>query len=377
MDRSANDVSSFADVAPSEAKFAPALEYVPNPQAGQPYDVRLPGQPYDTMAQGMNRMDLGLDLDRGRAQGAIEAIMRQSQMAIETILKSGMNQVGTDPASAHIGSRQNSGYFTSQPAQSSEHACDGGDGKIYAGYQPMNKQPQHQPPQHTQQKMARSSASLYATQQQGYDGTRQNSQYISRGTISPATTHSKLSSTHSRDNLSPPPYPTPSSQGYPSPMNSPNYFPLPGPEPSLIHSHSPPSVASDDSSTYLGLKVLVAEDNPLCSKLLAQILTKLSCTVTTSINGVDCLHKYTLNKNSGQGEFDVVLMDVRMPNMDGITAAKGLRDRGFGGPIVAVTAERGEEEKRMCFKVGMNAFLSKPIMVRDLVGKVRSLCGDD
>jgi CheY-like chemotaxis protein len=59
--------------------------------------------------------------------------------------------------------------------------------------------------------------------------------------------------------------------------------------------------------------------------------------------------------------YDIVLMDVRMPVMDGLTAARALRAKGVTAPIIALTANAFEEDRRACLEAGMNDFLTKPL----------------
>ncbi|KAJ3047976.1 hypothetical protein HK097_010994 [Rhizophlyctis rosea] len=123
------------------------------------------------------------------------------------------------------------------------------------------------------------------------------------------------------------------------------------------------------------LRVLVVEDNALCQRVVAQILKKIGCSVETANDGVEAVRKWdAVPVEYGSGGWDVILMDIRMPNMDGLSCTSVLREKGFRGPVVAVTAERGEAERHLCEAVGMNAFLSKPVLVKDLVSKLVEFC---
>ncbi|KAI8917862.1 response receiver [Powellomyces hirtus] len=130
------------------------------------------------------------------------------------------------------------------------------------------------------------------------------------------------------------------------------------------------SCSDFDPHNPLGLRILAAEDNMLCQKVLAQILKKLGCAVTIASDGMEAVRTWQENTEG----FDAVLMDIRMPNMDGITATRLLREKGCAIPIIAVTAERGEAERQKCLLVGMNSFLSKPLLIKDLVTRLRDLC---
>jgi CheY-like chemotaxis protein len=104
-----------------------------------------------------------------------------------------------------------------------------------------------------------------------------------------------------------------------------------------------------------GLRVLLAEDNPVNALLAKALLTRAGCSVDRVANGQEALEALAA------APYDVVLMDMRMPVMDGLTAAKALRTRGDGTPIIALTANAFEDDRRACLDAGMNDFLTKPI----------------
>ena len=113
------------------------------------------------------------------------------------------------------------------------------------------------------------------------------------------------------------------------------------------------------SREYKG-KILVAEDNPVNQMLIIELIKERGIDVNIVENGIEALEE--LNKN----EYDLVLMDVNMPKMDGIEATKKLRENGFKAPIVALTANVMTEEKSAYMKAGMNDHLSKPIETKAL-----------
>jgi PAS domain S-box-containing protein len=110
---------------------------------------------------------------------------------------------------------------------------------------------------------------------------------------------------------------------------------------------------------YCG-KVLTAEDNPVNQLLISELLKERGVDVTIVENGIEAIEE--LKKNS----YDLVLMDVNMPKMDGIEATKRLREDGFKIPIIALTANVMAEEKSAYLKAGMNDHLSKPIETKAL-----------
>jgi CheY-like chemotaxis protein len=110
-------------------------------------------------------------------------------------------------------------------------------------------------------------------------------------------------------------------------------------------------------------RILVVEDNVVNQKLLTKLLTKNGYYVAIAVNGEEALG--ALNRDN----FDLVLMDVQMPVMDGLEATRMMRnqDRWRDLPIVAMTARAMEGDKQSCFEAGMNGYISKPIHVQHLM----------
>ncbi len=111
-----------------------------------------------------------------------------------------------------------------------------------------------------------------------------------------------------------------------------------------------------------GTRVLLVEDNELNTYVAKTILEDFGCNVTTAGNGQEALDTFT---TSASGAFDIVLMDVRMPVMDGLTATKAIRSSDHPDaqsiPIVAMTADVFDDEKQQTVEAGMNYHLPKPI----------------
>ena len=111
--------------------------------------------------------------------------------------------------------------------------------------------------------------------------------------------------------------------------------------------------------TLLALKVLLAEDNPVNQVVATEYLANLGCNVTVVENGLQAVAACE------REHFDVVLMDHQMPEMDGITAARIIREREIENksaltPIIAVTANAFAEDREKGANVGMVGYLSKP-----------------
>ena len=109
-----------------------------------------------------------------------------------------------------------------------------------------------------------------------------------------------------------------------------------------------------------GARVLLAEDNAVNALLARALLGREGCSVERVANGQEALEAVAA------APFDIVLMDMRMPVMDGLDAARELRARGIATPIVALTANAFEDDRRACLDAGMNDFLTKPIEVAAL-----------
>lgn len=108
----------------------------------------------------------------------------------------------------------------------------------------------------------------------------------------------------------------------------------------------------------LGLRVLVAEDNPINQATLCQQLEQLGCRVVVANDGAEALAIWQPDA------FDVVLTDVNMPRMNGYELASALRSRGSKIPIIGVTANAMREEEQRCMAAGMTSWLVKPIGLR-------------
>jgi CheY-like chemotaxis protein/anti-sigma regulatory factor (Ser/Thr protein kinase) len=104
-----------------------------------------------------------------------------------------------------------------------------------------------------------------------------------------------------------------------------------------------------------GARVLLAEDNPINAMLARTLLAREGCQVEHVPNGDAALSALA------QSSFDLVLMDVRMPVMGGMEATRALRARGVATPVVALTANAFEDDRRACLAAGMDDFLIKPL----------------
>jgi PAS domain S-box-containing protein len=114
-----------------------------------------------------------------------------------------------------------------------------------------------------------------------------------------------------------------------------------------------------------GLSILVAEDNEINALLMRSLLTRLGHHAVITTNGEEALESWLSAKSAG-APYDLVLMDIQMPQLDGIETAKRIRAREAGQPgrrtpILALTANTLVEDRYACFEAGMDGFLIKPL----------------
>ncbi len=114
-------------------------------------------------------------------------------------------------------------------------------------------------------------------------------------------------------------------------------------------------------------RILLAEDGPDNQRLISMMLRKAGAEVSVVDNGLSALERVAAES------FDLILMDMAMPTMDGYTAARNLRARGVDIPIVALTAHALAGEREKCLDAGCNAYLTKPIDRAALLGSIRAL----
>ena len=104
-----------------------------------------------------------------------------------------------------------------------------------------------------------------------------------------------------------------------------------------------------------GLRVLLAEDNAINALLARSLLQREGCTVERAATGEEAVEA------ARRSPFDLVLMDLRMPGLDGLAATRALRAAGVTTPVVALTANAFAEDRRACLDAGMSDFLTKPL----------------
>ena len=116
------------------------------------------------------------------------------------------------------------------------------------------------------------------------------------------------------------------------------------------------------------LKILVAEDNRMNQEYVSMVMEEFGFDSMIACNGIDAIQK--LKEDS----FDYILMDIQMPEMDGYTATRIIRNElKINTPIIALTANAGHKEHENCIKAGMNGYISKPFKPEELYNKIAEL----
>lgn len=125
----------------------------------------------------------------------------------------------------------------------------------------------------------------------------------------------------------------------------------------------------NDAGAMCASRVLLAEDNAINRKLAVSLITKHGCTVTAVEDGEKAVEAFK------QENFDLILMDVQMPRMDGFEATRAIREWENGRspriPIIAMTAHAMKGDRERCLEAGMNDYISKPIKPEELYAAIR------
>ena len=128
------------------------------------------------------------------------------------------------------------------------------------------------------------------------------------------------------------------------------------------------SALPDASACYEGKKILLVEDNELNREIAIEILSEYGFIIDMAENGAEAVEKVSA---ANPGEFDLVLMDIQMPIMDGYEATRCLRmleePTKASIPIIAMTANAFDEDRRVAAECGMNGFISKPIDLNEVI----------
>ena len=129
-----------------------------------------------------------------------------------------------------------------------------------------------------------------------------------------------------------------------------------------------------ESDHFKGKRILLAEDNDLNAEIAITILQEAGFEVEHAADGIICVD---MLEKAPSGYYDLILMDIQMPNMDGYKATQTIRNfsdaEKAGITIVAMTANAFEEDKRNAYRSGMNLHIAKPIKVDELMSALMEI----
>ena len=128
------------------------------------------------------------------------------------------------------------------------------------------------------------------------------------------------------------------------------------------------AVPTTEQYSAHGVNILVVDDNPDNQRLISVLLKKAGAIITLANNGAEAVETALTN------EFEIVLMDMQMPIMDGLEATRMLRQKGYDRPIIALTANAMLEDRKKCEEAGCDSFLTKPINKKQLFDIINHHC---
>lgn len=134
-----------------------------------------------------------------------------------------------------------------------------------------------------------------------------------------------------------------------------------------------PAQPEEQALSLKGKKILLAEDGPDNQKLISFILKKAGAEVTVAENG-EAARQAAMRAMEIGLLYDVILMDMQMPILDGYGATRILREQGYSGPIISLTANAMEGDREKCISVGCNDHVTKPIDRRKLISMIANCC---
>ena len=132
----------------------------------------------------------------------------------------------------------------------------------------------------------------------------------------------------------------------------------------------------EEKADFSGKRILMAEDNDLNAEIATFVLEDAGFEVERAVDGIEC---FNMLMKHDIGYYDLILMDIQMPNLDGYGATEKIRRLADGArskiPIVALTANAFKEDQEKAFAVGMNAHLAKPIDVEKTLATLQEILG--
>jgi CheY-like chemotaxis protein len=138
-----------------------------------------------------------------------------------------------------------------------------------------------------------------------------------------------------------------------------------------VESTSPAKKLDKEFGKLNPLTILLAEDNPINMRLGLQVLSKLGYNADSAFHGKDVLEAMR------HKQYDIILMDIQMPEMDGLETTRFIRRQSNYQPvIVAMTANAMQGDKEICLAAGMDDYMSKPIKFENLIGVLKKWADD-
>jgi CheY-like chemotaxis protein len=127
-----------------------------------------------------------------------------------------------------------------------------------------------------------------------------------------------------------------------------------------------PAVAADDRGDEGSdaLRILAVDDNPTNLKVVELMLGVIGAEVATAQNGADAIEAVE------HGDFDLVLMDMRMPVMDGLSATRAIRQRAGAPPVIMISANNSDLDREASAEAGVCAHIGKPFRVEELISTI-------
>ena len=149
-------------------------------------------------------------------------------------------------------------------------------------------------------------------------------------------------------------------------------FPYDPPATADEYERSNPATIEDQKPLDLNRRrILLAEDKDINRQVISELLEGYNCSVTSAVNGAEAIREF------GRNRYDLILMDIEMPEVDGIAAARAIREKinGRSVPIIALSAHEESFFQEQCIRAGMNGYLSKPINPDKLRSVLRKWLG--
>ena len=125
------------------------------------------------------------------------------------------------------------------------------------------------------------------------------------------------------------------------------------------------SSSADPQELAFRGRLLLVEDDPDIQRIIRLLLRKMNLAVSVAKNGQMACDMAELSKAEGR-PYDLILMDIQMPGMNGFEATQKLRDRGWRGPIIALTAHAMAGDREKCLAAGCDDYIAKPVIATGL-----------